>query len=110
MAFFTSVLLILINLFTGIYFTVDLDGVYHRSDLYTISLVFPLFTMLASLGAVIIERRKLQTYQVVVLFLYVFAPVSTSLLTMSIYGLSVSYAVNVTIMLFMYCVTNQIIL
>ena len=101
-----AIALILINLFTNIYFYVDADGVYHRSDVYAITLIFPMFTMLASLGAVFLERKKLQTYQVVVLFLYVLAPVLTSVMTMSIYGLSVSCAIDMVIMLFMYCVIN----
>lgn len=101
-----AIALILINLFTNIYFYVDADGVYHRSDVYAITPIFPMFTMLASLGAVFLERKKLQTYQVVVLFLYVLAPVLTSVMTMSIYGLSVSCAIDMVIMLFMYCVIN----
>ncbi len=101
-----ALLLIIINLFTGIYFTVDASGAYQREKYYIVSTIYGLFVMLSALAAVIVERKQLELHQAVTLFLYALAPIAISLLTIAVYGLSIGYAVLMLVMLLMYCLLN----
>ena len=96
----------IINIFTGIYFTVGQDGVYARSALYPISMVYSYFTVIAALVAVVLERKLLERYQVYTFFMYAIAPMLVGILTMAVYGLSLGPAVFMIVLLLMYCVLN----
>lgn len=96
----------IINLFTGIYFTVDADGIYHRSPMYPLSMTYALITMIAALAAVIVKRKYLQLYQIVTFFLYAVAPIAVGIMTVAVYGLSLSAGVVMLIILVMYCILN----
>ncbi|ADL35617.1 SpoIIE domain-containing protein [Butyrivibrio proteoclasticus B316] len=104
--FFIAIGLRIINLFTGIYFTIGPDGVYHRSPLYPISLIFAFLTLISALIAVWIEKKHLQLYQVVVFFIYAFAPLIVGVMTLAVYGLSLSAGVIMLVILLMYGVLN----
>ena len=97
---------IAVNAFAGFYFTVDAQGVYQRSAYYMISTIYGFFTMLAALIAIFLERRQLETYQTVTLFMYALAPIALSVLTAAVYGLSISYGVIMVVLLLMYCLLN----
>ncbi|MBQ5360492.1 MAG: serine/threonine-protein phosphatase [Lachnospiraceae bacterium] len=95
-----------VNLFTGIYFTVDKAGIYHRSSVYFISMFYVYFTLFSALVVIFQERRHLRTYQLVVMVSYVAAPLIMILATLPIYGLSVSPPMMICEVLLMYCVLN----
>ncbi|MBR4725990.1 MAG: PP2C family protein-serine/threonine phosphatase [Lachnospiraceae bacterium] len=101
-----SLALIVANLFLHFYFNVDEAGIYHRTAFYSITLICPMFTMLATLGLVVLERKQLSRYQQVAVLVYVAAPLVSSIMTMNVYGLSISFAMNMMVMLLMYCVLN----
>ncbi len=101
-----SIALRIINMFTGIYFTVDADGMYKRCGIYPLSMVYVNLTLLLAVIAIIKERKQLQKYQLMILGLYVTAPFAVGLLTLFVYGLSISYPVIMTILLLMYCLLN----
>ena len=95
-----------INLFTGMYFTVDAGGVYQRGALYPVSMLSPVVTLAAVAAVVIAERKQLQIYQIVAAVLYIIAPFAAVILTVLVYGLSVSSSVIMLVLLLMYCVLN----
>lgn len=94
------------NIFTGVYFKVTPDGVYHRSDFYLVSMIYVFSSTIATLCIVMIERKNLQKYQIVTFFIYAIAPFVVSILTIRIYGLSIISGVIMLIILLMYCILN----
>jgi len=96
----------IINLFTGVYFTVDDMGIYHRSNWYFLSMGYAFFTAFSALVAVVLERKQLERYQIYTFFVYAFAPVSIGIVTLGIYGLSPAPATVMLTILVMYCVLN----
>ncbi|SDB05603.1 Stage II sporulation protein E (SpoIIE) [Pseudobutyrivibrio sp. YE44] len=103
---YISISIRFINIFNGIYFTVNELGVYSRTQYNWFSLVYSIVTVLSALVMVIIERNQLEIYQVITFFMYTFAPVAVGILTMFVYGLSIGPAVIMLDILLMYCVLN----
>ncbi len=103
---FFSVGLRVINLFTKAYFSVDSMGVYSRGPYYDYSMIYTFFVMGSALVAVMLERKKLQRYQIVTFFVYALGPIAVGVFTMFIYGLSLSYPIVMLVLLLMYCLLN----
>ena len=96
----------ILNAFTGMYFTVDESGVYSRQAMYPLSMVYMYMTLAATVVLIIRHRKQLRTYQIAVMFLYIFGPTVIGVLTTFAYGLSVNYAVVMSSLLLMYCLIN----
>ena len=96
----------LLNLLNGMYFYVDAAGVYHRSRWYPLSPVYAYMALLASCIVIAAHRKKLRTYQIVTLLIYVAAPTAVSIFRVAVFGLSLSFAVIMLVLLLMYCVLN----
>ena len=96
----------IINLFTGIYFTVGTDGVYSRAPLYPLSKLYYALVLAAIAFVVIKERKQLAAYQIVAAILYILAPLAVAIFTVFVYGLSISAAATMLVLLLMYCVHN----
>lgn len=103
---YAAVILRMINIFAGMYFTVDADGFYSRSWLYPLSMVYMFAVSAITLILIIYGRKKMERRQIVILVLYVVAPTVVGVITMMKFGLSVSYGVITVIMLLMYCIVN----
>ncbi|MCR5687772.1 MAG: PP2C family protein-serine/threonine phosphatase [Lachnospiraceae bacterium] len=95
-----------ISLFTGLYFTVDEAGEYRRGTFFPLSLVYSIAVMLLTLLVAFFERKKLETYKLVALAVYVLAPTTVGTLTAITYGISITFCTVMLIMLLMYCVLN----
>ena len=54
----------------------------------------------------IVERKQMQTYQIVAVMLYIITPFLAAMLTVTVYGLSVSNAIVMLTLLLMYCILN----
>ena len=104
--FFVAIAMRVINIFTGVYFTVDANGVYSRSALYPVSMIYLFATTIASIILIINHRKQFQTYQIIVLLLYVLAPTVAAIFTIGVYGISISYGVVMCVLLLMYCLIN----
>ncbi|WP_029231325.1 PP2C family protein-serine/threonine phosphatase [Butyrivibrio sp. VCB2006] len=104
--FLISIGMRILNLVTGWYFIVDAQDIYHRQPLYPVSMLYPLITLIGALIAVGIKRKQLQTYQMVVFVIYAFAPMIVGIMTLAVYGLSLSAGVVMLDVLLMYCVLN----
>ena len=100
------VIMRIINLFNGMYFTVLQFGIYKRGPLYALSNVYALLVLIAVTGVVIVERKQLDRYQVFAVAMYLFAPLAAILLTTITYGLSVSSSIIMLVLIFMYCILN----
>ena len=101
-----SIVLRIVNIFTGFYFVVDSNGVYSRAKFYPISVSYSLFTMISALAVVVIQRKKLKLRHVVAFFIYAIAPITVGIISMGVYGLSISSGVVMLVVLIMYCVLN----
>ncbi len=101
-----SLLLIVSNLFTQFYFTVDAGAVYHRNAGYPVSMAYALIALFSTIALIVRERKQLETYQIVILLLYLVSPLGAIILALLIYGLSLSYALLMLSLLLMYCVLN----
>ena len=62
--------------------------------------------LLASCIVIAAHRKKLRTYQIVTLLIYVAAPTAVSIFRVAVFGLSLSFAVIMLVLLLMYCVLN----
>ena len=96
----------IVNIFTGFYFTIDANGVYQRGPLYIVSMLSSLLTLAAVMIVLIVERKQLQTYQIVAAALYIAAPFAGAVITATTYGLSVISSILMLVLLLMYCVLN----
>ena len=96
----------LVNLFAGQYFTVGADGVYARAGMYWLSNVYTFATLITVVVVVILEHRQLKGYQVAAFIIYAFSPFVVGMFTAFVYGLSVVPGFVMLIMLFIYCVLN----
>ncbi|WP_051638559.1 PP2C family protein-serine/threonine phosphatase [Butyrivibrio sp. NC2002] len=101
-----SILFCVINLFTGFYFVVGPDGIYHRNPKYIFSMVYAFFTIISSLVIVTYERKRLERYQLIVFYVYAFAPFLVGILTALVYGLSLGALIIMLDILLIYCVLN----
>ena len=97
----------LLNLLNGMYFTVT-DGVYSRGPVYMLSNLYSYVTILLALVFIICVRKRLHKYQIVTLFTYAVFPLAVGVLTNVFYGLSISSAIIMMVLLFMYCVLNVV--
>ena len=95
-----------LNLFTGIYFTVGEDGVFARGPYVVVSFLYVVTTLLLTLGLIVRIRKRLLLFQRVTLYLYVAGPFFATLLTLAVYGLSIAFAVVMLTILLMYCALN----
>ncbi len=96
----------ILNIFTGIYFVVDQNGVYHRSSTYIISMIYVNVTLMSCLMIINQEHKQLRRSQLIVLISYVMVPIFASILTAKMYGLSTGPVILMGEVLLMYCVLN----
>ena len=101
-----AIALRVVNVFTGMFFTVDAGGVYIRGPLYPVTMLSSVFTLIAVAAVAVAERKQLQPYQIVAAILYIAAPFAAAVLTVMLYGLSLASSIIVLILLLMYCVLN----
>ena len=98
--------IIVLNVFTGVYFTVDADGFYHRSPYYMASNIYGYLTLIITLMFVVIYRKLLRKYQLIAFFIYVFFPIGMGFFAVAIYGLTLTTAASCLVLLLMYCILH----
>lgn len=99
-------ILIFSNFFTHLYFFVDEQGFYHRTNLFFISNIYVYSTLLVTLCVALKERKRMQSFQLMAIVMYVISPLIVMIMTVGIYGLSITFGYIMIIMLLMYCVIN----
>ena len=100
------ILMRIINLFTGFYFTVDANGIYQRGYLYVLCLIYPILVLGAVAATIFVERKHLQTYRIIAASLYIIAPFISVVINVMVYGLSINAAITMLVTILMYCVLN----
>lgn len=102
----TAVVVRIVNLTYGFYYTISPDGVYTRGDWYILSNIYAYVTMILTLLLVFLARKRFKKHQVVILYLYAFFPLAIGILAVFTYGLSLTSPVIMLVLLLMYCVLN----
>ncbi|MBQ3790555.1 MAG: SpoIIE family protein phosphatase [Lachnospiraceae bacterium] len=103
---FVAVGTCIFNLFFGYYFTINPAGTYERRWLYPVSMIYSSFVLIAVVIILIQQRRFINRNHWVSLVLYIIAPIILSILTMTVYGLSIAYPMLMINLLLMYCLIN----
>ena len=95
-----GIILIIVNWFTGFYFTVDSNAVYHRSEWFEFCFLLP--TVILAMIFVIIFRQKIPVREKLVFLSYIILPVIGSVVQSFFYGLSITYPAIVLAVLIIY--------
>ncbi|MBR5421415.1 MAG: serine/threonine-protein phosphatase [Lachnospiraceae bacterium] len=98
--------LILLNIPAGFYFTVSDAGVYSRSAHCWMHQLYGYAVLLLSLYMMYRQRRFLDRYRRIAFLVYIISPVLVGILNVLFYGFSINYAVEMLVLLLMYCVVN----
>lgn len=81
------VLLLGISQFTGLYYYIDENNVYHRSDLYPLSYVFALLILALDAYIILMERDKLSRRESEAFWIYMTVPVAAAGMQLFVYGI-----------------------
>ena len=81
-----NTILLIISQFTGLYYVIDGDNVYHRSGAYALSYILPLVMMGADISLLVKEKDRLSEKEILAFSLYFVIPVAAMLLQLFIYG------------------------
>ncbi|MCR5624711.1 MAG: serine/threonine-protein phosphatase, partial [Lachnospiraceae bacterium] len=101
-----SIVMRIINIFNGMYFRVDENGVYSRTSLYPLSMVYIVITLIGIFIIIIRERKQFSVFQFVTLLLYIIVPGASLIITYLFYGLSISGGIMMLVVLLMYSTLN----
>ena len=82
--------LVVISQFTGLYYTFDDNNVYHRSDSYAVSYIFPLLSAALLLAVIIRYRKYMWRGKWITLMLFAVAPLIASIVQYFMYGIYVT--------------------
>lgn len=103
-----AILLRILNLFTGFFFTVDEGGTYHRGQFYLVAYIYSFTVLVLTLILVIVARKRFKSYQIVALFIYTAVPIIVGVVSMFVYGLSILCPVYMVTLLLIYCILNVV--
>lgn len=106
--FAVGVILLVVSQFTGLYYNIDAQNLYHRSTFSALAFAFPLVIVLVQLSIIIQFRNRLRHVIWFSLMIYVLVPVTASIIQMHAYGISLvnlSIAV-VTALLYIYALVD----
>ena len=100
-----SVIMSTISQFNHMYYFIDEFNVYHRSELYWISQIFPALGTLLNIGDVILQRRVYKRRATFFFLLHFLLPFVTIFAQMMFYGLTLTnMATTLTVMVLYMCV------
>ena len=105
----TGMVLVILSLLTGLYYTIDADNLYHRSSFFFISLIPPALGLLIDLSLIIQYRKNLTKDIFASLMIYITLPFAAEVIQAFHYGASyinISICISV-IILFAVAVLNQ---
>ena len=88
-----GMILLIVSQFTGLYYTIDADNIYHRSAGYPIGMLIPLFVLVLQLSVIIQYRHHFRIGVFLSLILFTTLPLIAGILQLYCYGLSL---INIT--------------
>ena len=102
-------ILLVISQFTGLYYTIDGDNVYHRSEAYSLSYLLPLVMMTADFCLLFREKARLSLKETLAFSLYFTIPVAAMVLQLFIYGiyLIVMATIVAAFIMFIFILSDQ---
>ena len=101
-----SVVVRVLNMVGGFYFTIGPGNIYKRGAFFPVSKLYVALVMIAIAYVVIKERKQLALYQIIASLIFLGVPILAALFTVMVYGLSVTAALTMILLLLMYCVHN----
>lgn len=94
-------LLVIISQFTGLYYTIDADNFYHRSDYFFISLIPSILGMMIDVFLIVRYRKNLNKVIFISLILYIVLPLTAEIIQVFNYGpsyINIAICISVIIM------------
>lgn len=88
-----GMILLIISQFTGLYYTIDSNNVYHRSPGYMIGMIIPLVVLVLQLSLIIQYRNHFRLGLFLSLIMFTTLPLIAGILQLYYYGLSL---INIT--------------
>ncbi|SDB50775.1 Serine phosphatase RsbU, regulator of sigma subunit [Pseudobutyrivibrio sp. YE44] len=104
--FIVTIIVRILNVKYGYYFTIDEMGIYSRGPYYSLSKVYFVVIMILSLSVIVAERKQFKPIQLIAVFLYALAPILVGVISIWVRGLSLTPITTMVITLFMYCALN----
>ncbi|MBP5492498.1 MAG: EAL domain-containing protein [Clostridiales bacterium] len=81
-------ILVIVSQFTGLYYTIDSTNTYHRAHWFYVSLIFPIISMIIVFTMLHQYRKKLGTYQLIILSTYLIFPAVGMIIQVMLFGYS----------------------
>ena len=91
-----EIILVVINLFTGMYYSFTDDNVYFRGSLFLICYIVPVVCPILQLSVILKYRKSFSRFIYMAMFIYIFVPIVVGIIQIFTYGLSI---VNMAIVL-----------
>lgn len=92
--------LVILNQFTGLYYTFDTHNLYHRSRCYFMALVLPMIGMIIDCNLIIRYRKQISGRLMVSMLSYIFLPLVTTIIQIFYYGISlINIAISISMIL-----------
>ena len=101
-----SVAVRVINMAGGFYFSIGPGNIYQRGPLFPLSKLYVVLVMIAIAYLIIRERSQLASYQLIAYGIFMAVPVLAALFTVMVYGISITAAITMILLLLLYCVHN----
>ena len=97
-----SLLLTVVSQFTGMYYIIDENNVYHRQELFWLSQTLPAIGLLINIGIVFAYRRVLERRAALFFLTYMVMPVIALVIQILFYGITVINISTTLIILILY--------
>ncbi len=101
-----SLFAVILNIFTGIYFTVDTMGGYTRGPLYLCAYIYFIVAVFLSVWTFIRKREELDRNQVLALIVFLGGPIVVAVLPDPADGLSIMCGVIMSTLIMTYCLVS----
>lgn len=82
-------LLVVITQFTGWFYTIDSQNIYHRGPLYLVSPALTFIFLMAAEIMIVRNRKRMEKSQYLSLLVFVVPPIAAMILHVTIYGISI---------------------
>lgn len=84
--FAVAIVLVAVSVFTGWYFFIDENNIYHRGELFWLSQIFGIIPMLLDMALIIYYRRYFLPKEMGALLLYIILPAAAMIMQLFFYG------------------------
>lgn len=100
-----GMLVVIISAFTGFYYYVDSENIYHRGPGFLLCYVVPVVCPLIQYTAIVQYRKCFSKFIYTALTLYIFLPIATGIIQIIAYGISIVNMAMVLVSVFLYFFT-----